>query len=321
MDERSDDSGEEKKSAPKRFLSWLAHPGAARAAVTVVLTLACIAGSMVMLAFGLSSHPAAYVLFASAAVMLAYAIYLIIKYASRVKAAAKEKLASHAFSGKLISDYGFRTAVSSVISFSLAALFAVVSGVMAIVALSVWYGVLAAYYLCLCAVRVAVTVAGRRAQKADDVPRAKLSVYFGCGAALLVLETALCASVTLRLLGSVTNASDEIMAIATAAYTFTKVIMAIANMIKARKLHDPVVQSLRNIAIIDALVSLLALEMTMVTVFGGEDGADISIPTGAVIGFVICALTMGMGIFMMIRASVLKKRLPALAGDPAEGED
>ena len=153
-------------------------------------------------------------------------------------------------------------------------------------------------------------VAGR---KGGDLCARKLKIYRACGAALLALELALAAAVTQMVLSGNPSAHGEIAAIASAAYAFYKLIFAVRNIFKAKRFSDPLVQCFRNINLTDATVSLLALQTTLVTVFSdGETGSMRAL--NAVVGFVVCALTIAMGAWMIIRADAKLKQRQAAEG-------
>lgn len=136
---------------------------------------------------------------------------------------------------------------------------------------------------------------------------AKLKKYRGCGIALLPLDVALGAAVTLMVYRQDPMPHSEIAAITSAAYAFYKITLAIVNQLKARKLDDPALQAVRSIGLTDAAVSLFALQTTLVSVFSDGD-AERMLPLNAAVGFCVCALTLGLGIWMIARSVQLKKR-------------
>ena len=97
------------------------------------------------------------------------------------------------------------------------------------------------------------------------------------------------------------------MAIASAAYTFYKVIFALYNAFKVRRMHDAVLQSFRNINLTDAAVSLLALQVTLVAVF--SEGGFSTVALNSVTGFVVCVLTIALGISMIVRSCTMFKQI------------
>lgn len=293
------------KSISRRVRDFFLLPNrAVKAAVYIAALLLC-SGSAMLAVSPYSSHPLVCCVYAAAALFLAWAVMLFVRAVIRIRVAAKERVKSGR-AGRLMTDAAFRATVFSLVSLVLAALFAAMNGVIAVIYLSAWYAVMSAYWFSLCAVRIVVTVSARAAMRSECPERAGLRVYLGSGIALIALEVAVTAAVTLRVMSRAPAAGNEITAIASAAYTFVKFTMAIINLVKARKLRDPVLAALRVIGMTDALMSLLALETTMLAVFGGE--SDLIVLT-AVLGFCVCAVTLAMGIVATVRAAVSLKKL------------
>ena len=134
-----------------------------------------------------------------------------------------------------------------------------------------------------------------------------MKIYRGSGIALLPLEIALAGAVTLMVYRQDPMPHSEIAAITSAAYAFYKIILAAVNLCKVRKMDDPTLQALRNIGLTDAAVSLFALQPTLVRVFSGGDEERL-LPLNAVVGFCVCALALGLGIWMIVRSYQLQKR-------------
>ena len=255
----------------------------------------------------------AYIFYALAAVSLAYSIFLIVRGAPKLKAAIVAKAKQHAFTDNIVSNYSFRTVVFFVISFAINAGFAIFNGVMGIVTHSVWYGIMACYYIFLSALRGGLLYGSYKTRKlaaGDDDAMAvyKLKMYRLCGISLFVLELALAAAVTLMILSERPTAYSEIMAITSAAYTFYKIIFAIINIRKVNRLHDPMLQSYRNINLTDAAVSLLSLQVTLVAVFSDGQTAEMN-TLNAITGFAVCVLTIVLGVLMIVNATIRLKKL------------
>ena len=64
-------------------------------------------------------------------------------------------------------------------------------------------------------------------------------------------------------------------------------------------------QSLRNIGLTDALVSLFALQTTLIALYSEGEGDMTAL--NIAVGAIVCAATIGMGVFMIVRAGVLLK--------------
>lgn len=204
--------------------------------------------------------------------------------------------------GRFWSDYAFRTRVFAILA-AIINLINVGANIAAAVAYaSMWYGSMAIYYFALGALRTGMLTAnsqiGRRFEEKRQ-GKAKLKMYLACGISLVVFEAALIYAVAEMVTEKITS-TGEIMAIAIAAYTFYKVIVAIVNVKKTGKLRDPALQCLRNINLMDALVSVMSLQVTMIAVFGTS--GELTTLTH-VMGIVITVLTMAIAVIMIIQAA------------------
>ena len=82
--------------------------------------------------------------------------------------------------------------------------------------------------------------------------------------------------------------------------------MAIYNMFKAKKNDDMTVRALRCISLADALVSILALQTTLLYTF--STNLQTNAFANALTGAVVCAITLALGIYMIINANKLLKK-------------
>ncbi len=292
------------------IVQFLKSPPLWFCALAWVLAALLIAGAIAAAAVG-GFGAFSYVLYAGAAVFLAYTVYSAVRMAPKVKAAFTAWAEKHRFTENLLRDYGYRTIVLAVCSFVISAAYVVLNAVLSVLATSVWYASLAGYYLFLSGLRFGVLFGGYRIRQraGSDEKKSyaeKLKLYRNCGIALLVLETALVAAVTQMVRSESPAVHTQIMAIASAAYTFYKVAFAIRNLVKVRRYKDPLLQSFRNINLTDASVSLIALQTTLVAVFSEGDDAKMNV-LNAVTGFAVCALTIVLGIWMIVSASRKRK--------------
>lgn len=135
---------------------------------------------------------------------------------------------------------------------------------------SVWYYSLAAYYLILTVTRF-LLLGYTRAYAPGERMMAELRKYRATGILLIILNIALTGVVTLTVLSYKVTHHHEITVIAMAAYTFTALTLAIVSTVKFRRYGSPVFMAVKSIALITATVSMLSLESSMLTTFGGED--------------------------------------------------
>lgn len=92
-----------------------------------------------------------------------------------------------------------------------------------------------------------------------------------------------------------------VMAIASATYAFFKISMAIKNLVKAKSVQDPIIQTIKNIGFVDALTSMLVLEATLISTFGEMTTSMYTII--GVSGAVIFSLIIALGIAMAVKGN------------------
>lgn len=221
----------------------------------------------------------------------------------------KEKLRRYKFFESLIDNYGFRTTCFALGAVAANLLFAGINAASAVANSSWWYGSMAQYYGLLGVLRLVVLgVQHFINKKSDDFARekAKLRLYSASGIAIFALEIELALFIAMSVASGKPIPSGKIMAIASAAYAFYKITMAIINFVRAKRYDDVVVRTLRNIGLVDAIVSMFALDVTLTSTFG--DSPEMR-ELSAVLGAAACIITIVIGIMMIINARLLRKRL------------
>ena len=157
--------------------------------------------------------------------------------------------------------------------------------------LSWWFITLGIYYIILSTMRLTVIIMSRKVRSGIT------SKYVGV--MLMVTAIPLLGIVFLCFVREVGNRFDEIIMIAMAAYAFTKITLAIINLIKVRRASSEVEKSLRNISLADALVSIASLQRSMLVSFGEMAEADIrlfNVLTGAGVSVLIFLLGLNLAI-------------------------
>ena len=298
----------------RRLILFLKKPPLSFLCIFWGITVALIAGTVALIVLNYMEWPV-YIAYGVSAVFSVYTVYSLPRFIPKIKEMILERAKSHPFANSLLTSYGFRTVAFSALSFVINIGFAVFNAVLGVITLSYWYAIFACYYIFLSVLRGVILVGSYQAKKraADDetvYADYKLKLYRMCGIFLLILELALAAAVSLMILSTRPTEYSEIMAITSAAYTFYKIIFAIVNVFKVRRMQDPMLQCFRNINLTDAAVSLLTLQVTLVAVFSDERTEMMNI-LNAVTGFIVCTLTVVMGILMIVRSTIrLKNFLP-----------
>lgn len=287
-------------------------------ALTYVFAIAFIAGSICLVVLDISEWWS-YIVYVAAACLLGYSVYTIVIVAPFIKPKIIELSKKTDFTDNLISDYAFRTSVFSMTSYVLNVVFVVFNIVISIITHAVWYAVMGVYYIALSVMRLIIFYFGRRARKLPDERKREIcenAIMRNSGISLIVLAAGIGGGVVQVIIQGNPIAYGEIMAISTTVFAFAKIIFATYNFFKARKTNDPIVQSFRNINVTGALVSLLAAQVTLSSVYGGDSMNALH----TVVGAVICLLSTAIGAYMIVRAvkriNIVKKSIT----EKGEGE-
>lgn len=233
---------------------------------------------------------------------------------------------SNKIANMLIKDARLRTVLTTLPGMGLNLIYAVFNGIVGIVNHSAWCGSLSAYYILLCVMRLlSVSYAGKiysekrkwkklqsnqkDEQKKDNSIKMytlrSWRVYHNCGIMLSVTSIALGGAVIMLVSGEGGKTYPGIMIYAVATYTFYKMVMAVRNMIMARKGDSALLSTLRNISYADALVSMLSLQTALFAAFG-QDSEEMIPLMNALTGAAVCLMIFALGI-IMVHKSKLKK--------------
>ena len=302
------------------FLGKFKSPPKWAAILNGLITFSACVGSLCMLLTDFSKMPMAilaYTLFGIAACSLAYSVYLLIRFAPKVKKGIIDWAEKYEFTRSLLRNYGFRTIVLTIGSFSLSIAFGIYNGVLGIMMKSIWFGALAAYYIFLALLRGSVLTYHRKkkAKKREDSYSTRTRVYRKCGFWLLILNVALSAAIAQMIFSNRKFEYAGWTIYAFAAYAFYKITMSIINLFKARKQTDLTVQAIRNVNLADAAVSILALQTALLGTFGSE-GLNVAL-FNTLTGIAVSLLSIGIGVQMIAYAN---KKLKEIRGEKRDGK-
>ena len=213
----------------------------------------------------------------------------------------KEKLNQNQLTRRFL-NYDFRTILFTVFSLTLTFAYAVFYAILGIALFSMWYGMLAWYYVMIVIMRsLVVFYHGRKRRRGEnpDEDRAGINrarIYGACGVIISLLTLPLSITIMQIVGQKATFSHAGLMIYVSATYTTYKVVMTIRNVVKARRSADMTVRTARGINLADMLVSVLALQTAMFNSFSPD--ADWSV-FNAVTGAVVCLSTVVIGIFMI----------------------
>ncbi len=169
-------------------------------------------------------------------------------------------------------------------------LYALGNGIIGFLTHSWWFITVGAYYAILAVTRFSVLQVRRKADGNYDTElfARKLTGYL-----LIALSFCIIGVNILSALKERGTAFHEILMIAIATYTFTKITLAIIGMAKASRTPSPALKTLRNIALADAFVSIYTMQRSMLVSFPGMEPKEIqlfNILTGTAVWLILWLL-------------------------------
>lgn len=199
-------------------------------------------------------------------------------------------------------DIRWKVMLSLYSSVTVNALYALMQLILGLRHETIWYYTMAAYYLMLAVMRVYL-LRYTRNYKPGEKRRREWERYRICGFILLGMNLILSVVVFYIVWQNRTFVHHRITTIAMAAYTFTTFTLAVSNLIRYRKYHSPVFSAAKIISFTAAMVSMLTLERTMLTVFAQETQPDFDWYMLCATGSLVVLTVLGMAIYMIRKST------------------
>ena len=302
----------------KKIFKWLANPKwYFLLPVMLVAVAATACGTVILTQEALSDYVMwGYVLLGVMAVTLSYSVFGIVRIYPRAKERILKWAEKHPHVNNAFNQYGFTTLLFTAFALIMSTAFAVYNGSIAIILRSIWFGALAAYYIVLIALRGSILVYHGKRKKAVDKGQTETQtlvndgrLYLGCGITLLLLPACMSFAIMQMVREGDSFEHKGITIYVYAIYAFYKITVAIYNFIKERKNNSMTIMSIKCVALADAMVSILALQTAMFREFGGPSDDLSAVTMNAVTGLVVCVLTVAIGVYMIVTASLRIKKL------------
>lgn len=258
------------------------------------LTIASASASIVLAILGFSQFWV-YIIYGLAGTTLAYTVYIIVKFAPIIKNAVIEMLRAFGFTRKFLDEYSFRSIIMATISLAINIAYTVFNIVLAIISSSLWFGAIGMYNSILMILRGDTILSRHKNPK---------SSYLRCAILLIFLSIFLSLAVWQMVANNLSFNYPDLTIYAFAAYAFYKIISAIISLAKTRN-ENLTIKATKRIGFADALVSILSLQTALLSTFSDDtmnQGAF-----NAATGAIVCALTLAIGITMLITAIKEKK--------------
>ncbi len=209
------------------------------------------------------------------------------------------------------NDYVFKTLASSAISFNMTVIFAFYNGFLGIHLLSIWHGGICVFYLLLAAIRGIILLTEKNNKKRDDKQKSECRqrTFIISAVMLLLLNLALVLPISLMVVLEKPVNMGLIPAITMAAYTTYKLTMASIHIHRQKHSNhnDILVVELRTINFIDALVSILTLQNTLIMVNQTKSNDNDMLVLSAISSAAIYAIIIFVTVRLLIKG--LKKNI------------
>ncbi len=223
----------------------------------------------------------------------------------------KRGLYGNRHSAKYLSEPMLRAKISLYTSVGISIFYAVFKFAAGLYYRSVWLGAIAVYYTILSVIRFGLVKRERYfAKQADSREKRlqELKAYRFCGCLMMLLHMAVAGLVVQMVWQNKSYDYPGFLIYAFAAYSFYCFGMAIKNIVKYRKLEQPLLSAAKMISFACALTSILALQTAMLTQFG--DGQEnFARLMNALTGGAVCLTVFFMSLRMIRRAGREIKRI------------
>ncbi len=151
---------------------------------------------------------------------------------------------------------------------------------------SVWFGAVGFYYVALTGLRYMLIKYMKQADiqgQLGQEQKKALIEYRGfrlCGWLLIVCNVALGGMTFMMVIQGYSYSYPGYIIFVSAGYAFYSLTMSIINMIRYRKLNNPILTGAKTVNFAGALVSMLTMQTAMLSQFGGGDVAYASLMNG-----------------------------------------
>ncbi len=230
----------------------------------------------------------------------------------------KQKIYDNPVGHRYMTDMIFRTHISLYTSLAVNLLYVSVNVLSFVLYRSMWFVVLAVYYMILSVMRFLLVRYVRKngigQNRLGELKNTRL-----CSSILLTVNFVLSGAVLMILYQNRGFEYHGVLIYVMAAYTFYMTTHAIVDLIKYRKYHSPVMTTTKVIALSAALVSMLSLETAMFSQFGQDMTPENKWLMVALTGAGVSITVVTMSAYMIISANREIKKLKE-KGDTYDGK-
>ena len=286
----------------KRILHKLLSPG-----MGIVLLGIPVSAALLIYTFGFAQEegPLTYLAY----IVSFYTLVVVCAWIPQLVRGVSARLHRNRHVHRYLTDLPFRIQVSLYSSLGINLLYAVMKLFFGAYYRSVWLGTFGVYYTLLTIMRFLLL---RHLSRNDlgAVPVSEWKRYRLCGVILIPMTVALSGVVVLMYEKNEGFQYPGYLIYVVALYAFYATIAAAVRLVKYRKYQSPVIMAAKVISLASALVSILSLETAMLSQFGGSDDMAFRQLMIAATGAGVCAIILGIAVYMMIHAAKQLNQLP-----------
>lgn len=273
---------------------------------TVIVTAAAVSAAALWFVFssGKTDCAAAYFAYLLSAYSLTVIIAAFSKTFSRAKTAVKnsrvfQKAVGMEFVSRYLNDISFRGSISIYQGMTMNFLYVIFRIVTGIRYASVWFISMAVYYFTLGLLR-AYLIRCYRDTKAD-----RIKCYRSSAQLLFVLNLTMGGMILQMIKTNSGYSYPEYIIYLSALYTFYTMILSIVNIVKFRRLGDPILSASRVLNFISAMMSVLGLQTAMISQFSEHDDSFRKL-MNTVTGGAVYIIVIVTAVYMLVRSKKIK---------------
>lgn len=236
-------------------------------------------------------------------ILSAYALIITIAKLPNIYKKCYEKLDNMKYSNKFIHDTNFRNLIALYLGFIFNIMYIGYKFTIGIVFHSAWLGATAIYYLLLISIRYYLL----RNIKRDISYEKKVRVYRLIGI-LIFLLTIVIAGMSISIItGHKTISYPGHIIYVVALYTFYNFVTAIFNLVKYRKMYNPIFSSVKIISLVTACMSMLVLQTALISAFGDDENFGVMMNSITGIGVILSVISIA--IYMIKSSTKIIKQI------------
>ena len=269
------------------------------------LTMLLIIASALLLGYAfLTSEPLPFICYLGYA-LSAYTLTVVVVKSPPIFKGIKRGIYANRYSSRYLQEPELRTKISLHVGLGINVLYAVFKLFMGFKLGSLWLKAVAVYYIVLSIMRFGLLHRQRVTGRYQDEylqRRYELRSYRFTGVLMFALNVAVSGLVVQMIWQNQSYEYPGFLIYASAAYAFYCLAMAIKNMVKYRKLENPILSAAKMLSFSCAMISILAMQTAMLTQFG-EGQQEFARLMNGLTGGTVCLGIFVMAVWMVRKAN------------------